>query len=199
MSSTTSNSSRQMFEGVGAPVNLERIDDGYGSIDPTLDACCQREVSGLFLLLQFLAEGIVLPFCPPPPCIVSTTVPLSSVAGAFRSLHSPHIPPFIVSYDASLARFILSNNIIVSPSSHTHQHARSRQIIRHSHPRWTRKKKKTNRSNRIASAHRSSPHCARTIASPESRINVSAAGGDEGEGTHRIRMRSTHFPAWTLS
>ncbi|KAL3792702.1 hypothetical protein ACHAW5_005807 [Stephanodiscus triporus] len=42
MSSTTS---RQMFEGVGAPVNLERID---GNIDPTLDSCCRREVRAIF-------------------------------------------------------------------------------------------------------------------------------------------------------
>ena len=33
---------RNMFEGIGAPVQLP--DDKYGNIDPTLDSCCQREV-----------------------------------------------------------------------------------------------------------------------------------------------------------
>ena len=37
MSSTT----KQMFEGVGAPVNVDEIDRSF---DPTLDSCCQREV-----------------------------------------------------------------------------------------------------------------------------------------------------------
>ena len=41
MSSSTTSAGRQMFEGVGAPVNLNRID---ARMDPTLDACCQREV-----------------------------------------------------------------------------------------------------------------------------------------------------------
>ena len=35
---------KQMFEGVGAPVNVADT-DGY--IDPTLDSCCQREVRRL--------------------------------------------------------------------------------------------------------------------------------------------------------
>mmetsp|Transcript_14803 Transcript_14803/g.31358 ORF Transcript_14803/g.31358 Transcript_14803/m.31358 type:complete len:476 (+) Transcript_14803:84-1511(+) len=39
MSSTT----RQMFEGVGAPVNVTPLDSG-GPIDPTLDSCCSREI-----------------------------------------------------------------------------------------------------------------------------------------------------------
>ena len=33
---------KQMFEGVGAPVNVAQTD---GCSDPTLDSCCQREVS----------------------------------------------------------------------------------------------------------------------------------------------------------
>ena len=42
MSSSTAG--RQMFEGIGAPVHLDRIDAG---MDPTLDSCCQREVRRL--------------------------------------------------------------------------------------------------------------------------------------------------------
>ncbi len=33
---------KQMFEGVGAPVH---VDESTAAIDPTLDSCCQREVS----------------------------------------------------------------------------------------------------------------------------------------------------------
>lgn len=32
-----------MFEGVGAPINVNQTDGQY--IDPTLDSCCQREVN----------------------------------------------------------------------------------------------------------------------------------------------------------
>ena len=32
-----------MFEGVGAPINVDQTDGQY--IDPTLDSCCQREVN----------------------------------------------------------------------------------------------------------------------------------------------------------
>ena len=35
-------SSNQLFEGIGAPVNVAQTEDQY--IDPTLDSCCQREV-----------------------------------------------------------------------------------------------------------------------------------------------------------
>ena len=33
---------RYMFEGYGGPVNVNRAD--LSGIDPTLEACCQREV-----------------------------------------------------------------------------------------------------------------------------------------------------------
>ena len=33
---------RSMFEGYGGPVNVNRTD--LSGIDPTLEACCQREV-----------------------------------------------------------------------------------------------------------------------------------------------------------
>eukprot|EP00571_Detonula_confervacea_P009235 CAMPEP_0172321842 /NCGR_PEP_ID=MMETSP1058-20130122/44451_1 /TAXON_ID=83371 /ORGANISM="Detonula confervacea, Strain CCMP 353" /LENGTH=430 /DNA_ID=CAMNT_0013037449 /DNA_START=77 /DNA_END=1369 /DNA_ORIENTATION=- len=36
-----SSTKKQMFEGVGAPINVAQID---GNIDPTLDSCCQREI-----------------------------------------------------------------------------------------------------------------------------------------------------------
>lgn len=35
-------STNQLFEGIGAPVNVAQTEDQY--IDPTLDSCCQREV-----------------------------------------------------------------------------------------------------------------------------------------------------------
>lgn len=35
-------SSNQLFEGIGAPVNVSQTEGQY--IDPTLDSCCQREV-----------------------------------------------------------------------------------------------------------------------------------------------------------
>ncbi|KAL7538115.1 hypothetical protein ACHAXR_008297, partial [Thalassiosira sp. AJA248-18] len=37
----SSSNHKQMFEGVGAPVN---VDQTNGHIDPTLDSCCQREI-----------------------------------------------------------------------------------------------------------------------------------------------------------
>lgn len=40
MSSTTTQ--KQMFEGLGAPVNVAQTEGQH--IDPTLDSCCQREV-----------------------------------------------------------------------------------------------------------------------------------------------------------
>ncbi|KAL3811439.1 hypothetical protein ACHAXA_007594 [Cyclostephanos tholiformis] len=42
MTSTSGN--KQMFEGVGAPIKIEKIEDGNNTIDPTLDSCCQREI-----------------------------------------------------------------------------------------------------------------------------------------------------------
>jgi hypothetical protein len=43
---------RGMMEGLGGPVQMDSYN--FDGIDPTLDACCEREVSGLltFLLLQ---------------------------------------------------------------------------------------------------------------------------------------------------
>jgi hypothetical protein len=39
-----SSATKQMFEGVGAPVKVSNNDDDGYSMDPTLDSCCQREV-----------------------------------------------------------------------------------------------------------------------------------------------------------
>ena len=55
MSSTTR---QQMFEGVGAPVEVER---NGGHVDPTLDSCCQREVrsfGALVMLMSLWVHGL---------------------------------------------------------------------------------------------------------------------------------------------
>ena len=48
-----------MFEGVGAPINVDQTDGQY--IDPTLDSCCQREVN-IHLFVWFLCLGYVMLF-----------------------------------------------------------------------------------------------------------------------------------------
>ena len=60
MNSSTTAAGRQMFEGVGAPVNLNRID---ARMDPTLDACCQREVRRFSSILDAIILCCLLSSC----------------------------------------------------------------------------------------------------------------------------------------
>lgn len=44
------------MEGLGGPIRMDEVQ--YGGIDPTLDACCQREVC-LFVCLYCVTVGVV--------------------------------------------------------------------------------------------------------------------------------------------
>ena len=90
MNSSTTAAGRQMFEGVGAPVNLNRID---ARMDPTLDACCQREVRRFSSIL----DAIIL--C----CILSSFFLIFSEVPAHH--RSPRRGGGGPSIDASGSRF----------------------------------------------------------------------------------------------
>jgi len=44
--------SNNMWEGLGGPVHMDQPD--FGEIDPTLDACCRREVRAVFWLCVYV-------------------------------------------------------------------------------------------------------------------------------------------------